>query len=214
MGFKLSMLVGLPSAVGMYLLAKPIILLLYSHGSNGLTTDELSLATQLLQTLAIGVFFLTLLQTMTGILQGAGHQFVPLANLAVGAVVKIVLSIVLIRIPSLNVQGAAIGTAACYGIAALLNVIAMIRYTKPKIRPVSGLLMPLLATAAMGLTAYYLYNRLIESRGNTWACIIAIGAAGVVYLAVLLITGGLRKSDLKEISGRGKPGGNGFGGVE
>ena len=202
MGLKLSILVGLPCAVGMFILSRPIIMLLYSGGK--LTPDELTLATQLLQTLAIGVLFLTLVQTMTGILQGAGHQFVPLINLAIGAAVKVVLSLVLIRIPSLNVQGAAIGTAACYGIAAVLNTIALIRHTKPKIRAVSGLLMPLLSTAAMGFVAYALYKFLSGSMGNTWASLIAIAAAVVVYLAALVVTGGLRISDLKEMSGRGK----------
>lgn len=209
MGFKLSILVGLPSAIGMYILSGAIMQLLYGHS---LTADEMALGTQLLQTLSIGVFFLTLLQTMTGILQGAGHQFVPLLNLFIGAVVKVVLSIVLIQ--KLGVLGAAIGTAACYGIAALLNVIAMIRYTKPKIRPVSGLLMPLLATAAMGAVAYFLYDYLIASMSNMKASLITIVAAVVVYFGVLLVTGGLRISDFKEISGRGKSGNSTINGAE
>ncbi len=209
MGVKLSLLVGMPSAAGMYILAGPIMELLYH---NGLTAQEMVVGVQLLQTLAIGVFFLTLVQTMTGILQGAGHQFWPLLNLLIGGIIKVVLSLVLI--PKLGVQGAAIGTMACYGIAALLNAIFLIYFTRPKIRAVSDLLMPLVATAAMGLAAYYLYNRLAESMGNTLACIIAIAAAGIVYLAVLLITGGLRKSDLKEISGRGREKADTYGGAE
>lgn len=209
MGLKLSLLVGMPSAVGMYMLAGPIMKLLYH---NGLTADEMVVGVQLLQTLAIGVFFLTLVQTMTGILQGAGHQFWPLLNLLIGGIIKVALSLWLI--PKIGVQGAAIGTMACYGIAALLNAVFLIYFTRPKVRALSDLLMPLLATAAMGLTAYLLYNRLLESMGNTLACIITIAAAGVVYLGVLLLTGGLRLSDLKEMSGRGKAKADTYGGME
>lgn len=201
MGLKLSLLVGLPSAVGIYILAGPIMNMLYGQS---LKPDEMLLGTELLQTLSIGVFFLTLLQTMTGILQGAGHQFVPLFNLLIGAVVKVVLSIVLIE--KIGVQGAAIGTAACYGIAALLNTVSMIRYTKPKVHMVSGLLMPLLASAAMGMVAYFLYNYLAVSMDNIKAVLISIVAAVIVYFGVLVITGGLRKSDLMEIKGSKKTG--------
>ncbi len=209
MGLKLAILVGLPSAVGMYILAGAIMKLLYG---NSLTADEMLLGTQLLQTLSIGVFFLTLLQTMTGILQGAGHQFIPLINLGIGAVVKVVLSLVLIK--TMGVQGAAIGTAACYAIAAILNTIFMVYYTRPKVRAGSGILMPLLASAAMGAVAYFLYNYLIASMSNTKAALISIVAAVIVYFGALLITGGLRRSDLSEISGRGKHRGNTTNGAE
>ncbi len=209
MGVKLSLLVGLPSAAGMYILAGPIMQLLYH---NGLTADEMVVGVQLLQTLAIGVFFLTLVQTMTGILQGAGHQFWPLLNLLIGGVIKVVLSLWLI--PKLGVQGAAIGTMACYGIAALLNAAFLIYFTRPKMRMLSDLLMPLLSTAAMGIVAYLLYKQLVKPIGNTWACIITIGAAGAVYLVLLLVSGGLRKSDFKEISGRGRSGSGTISGVE
>lgn len=198
MGFKLAMLIGLPSAAGMFILAKPIIILLYSKG---LTPEELLIGTQLLQTLSIGVLFLTILQTMTGILQGAGHQFIPVFNLIIGAGVKVVLSIVLIRIPSLNINGAAIGTAACYGIAALLNIIAVIKYTKPGIRLYSGLLMPVVSAAVMGLLIYFLYNPLNSSLGNTKATLICIAGAMLVYVIMLFVTGSLRKEDMKYLPG-------------
>jgi stage V sporulation protein B len=208
MGVKLSLLVGLPCAAGMFVLARPIMELLYH---NGLTADEMDIGVELLKTLAIGVFFLTLVQTMTGILQGAGHQFWPLLNLGIGAVVKIVLSLVLI--PRRGVQGAATGTAACYGVAALLNLIFLIYFTRPKLRIVSGLLMPLLATAAMSAAAYFLYDRLIASMSNTKAALITIAAAMIVYFGLLLVTGGLRRSDFKEISGS-RSGGDTIGGAE
>jgi stage V sporulation protein B len=209
MGLKLSLLVGLPSAVGIFILARPIMQLLYH---NGLTSKEMDIGVSLLQILAVGVLFLTLVQTMTGILQGAGHQFWPLFNLGIGAVVKMVLSLVLI--PKLGVQGAAIGTVACYGIAALLNTIFLIYFTRPRVRAVSGLLMPLLATAAMGFAAYFLYNILITLMSNTKSTLIAIVAAVVVYGAVLLLTGGLRPSDIKEIRERGGTDSGTYGGVE
>ncbi|MDD5017940.1 MAG: polysaccharide biosynthesis protein [Eubacteriales bacterium] len=213
MGFKLAILIGLPCAVGMYLLAQPIITLLYSSrlSSGGLSAEEIAvikeglrIGAELLRTLSIGVLFLTMLQTMTGILQGAGKQHIPLINLGIGAVVKVVLSIALIRIPSLNINGAAIGTAACYGIAALLNIAAVIKYTKPNIKAGSGLLMPVISTAVMGAAVYFIYNAASASLGNTKSTLICIAAAIIIYVLMLFITGSLQKEDMAFIPGGGK----------
>ncbi len=198
MGFKLAVLIGLPSAIGMFLLAEPIISMLYSAG---LSAAELEVGAQLLKISAIGVLFLTLLQTMTGVLQGAGKVHIPLINLAVGASVKVILSLILIGIPSLNINGAAIGTAACYGIASMLNVLAVIRVAKPKIQLISGVIMPLLSSAAMGLVVYLMHNSLSSSLGNTTATIISIAGAMLVYLILLFITGAIKSEDMEFIPG-------------
>ncbi len=201
MGFKLSLLVGLPCAVGMFLLAGPIISLLYS---NGLEPQELIVGTQLLQTLSIGVLFLTLLQSMTGVLQGAGHPGIPVLSLAVGAIVKIVISILLIRVPSININGAAIGTAACYGIAALLNVGFVIKHARPSIKPVSGVLMPLVSTAVMGGVIYYMFMGLSPALGVTKVTLICIAAAVIIYVVLLFLTRAVRKEDMEFIPGGGR----------
>ncbi len=201
MGFKLSLLIGLPCAVGMFILAGPIISLLYSKG---LEPDELMVGTQLLQTLSVGVLFLTLLQSMTGVLQGAGHPGIPLFSLALGAIVKIVISILLIRVPSININGAAIGTAACYGIAALLNVGFVLKHTRPSIKPVSGILMPVLSTVVMGAVVFLLYNAAAPSLGSTKAALISIAAAVIVYVVMLFLTRTIRKEDMEFIPGGGR----------
>jgi stage V sporulation protein B len=201
MGFKLSILIGLPCAVGLFILAGPVISLLYS---SGLKPTELAVGTQLLQTLSIGVLFLTFLQTMTGVLQGAGHPGIPLLSLAIGAIVKVLISILLIRVPSININGAAIGTAACYGIAALLNVIFVIKHTKPSIKPFSGLLMPLLSTAVMGGMVYYMFKTLSPALGSAKAAIICIAAAVIIYVVMLFVTKAIRKEDMDYIPGGAK----------
>lgn len=200
MGFKLAILIGVPSAVGMFLLAKPILTFLYS---SRLTDIELTQGAQLLQIMSLAVLFLTLLQTMSGILQGAGKPYIPLVSLVVGAIVKIILSIVLIKVPSLNIKGAAIGTAACYAIASLLNLIAVIKITKPNIKVVSGVLMPIVSTAAMGVLVYFLYGSLEPALGNTKATLLCLLGAVLVYVVMLFVTGAIRKNEMTFL-----PGGN------
>jgi stage V sporulation protein B len=208
MGFKLAVLIGLPCAVGMFILARPIMNLLYS--SENIAAQSLVVGTELLKTLSVGVLFLTMLQTMTGILQGAGRQLIPLVTLGIGAVVKVILSVVLIRMPELNINGAAIGTAACYGVASILNVIAVMRVTKPSIRAWSGLVMPAVSAAVMGIFVYFVAKALMPDyntvTSEVWgplltATLVCIAGAIVVYVIMLFVTGSLRKEDMKYIPG-------------
>jgi stage V sporulation protein B len=141
---------------------------------------------------------------MTGVLQGAGHPTVPLVNLAIGAVIKVVISIVLIRVPSININGAALGTAACYGIAALLNLVYVIKITKPSIKPFSGVIMPLLSTAAMGAVVYFMYHSISPALGSTKSALLCIAAAVLVYIVMLFITRSITKEDMEFIPGGGR----------
>lgn len=200
MGFKLALLVGLPSALGMFLLSDNIVTLLFS---SGYTPAELVVGGQLIKILSIGILFLTMLQTSTGIIQGAGRPYLPLRNLGIGAVVKVALSIILIRMPQFNINGAAIGTVACYTIAALLNIISMQRIAKPNIKPMSGVFMPIVATAFMGASVYIIKYFLLERLGNTTTTLVAIIVAVVVYVLALFITKAISIDDMGYIPGGG-----------
>ena len=116
-GVKMSLIIGLPCGIGLFMLAEPIIALLYpsigpaKHASSG----------ALLEILSIGVIFLTLVQAFTAILQSVNKQFHPVKNLALGLIVKVVLSYMLIGIPNINIKGAAISTTFAYLFVALFN---------------------------------------------------------------------------------------------
>ena len=111
------------------------------------------------------------------------------------------LSLTLIRVPELNINGAAISTAACYGIAAILNVIFVLRVARPNIKPVSGVLMPLISSAVMGIVTYLMYKTLLPELGNTFSTLLTIVGAMFVYVVMLFITGGLQKDDMSFIPG-------------
>ena len=109
-GVRLSLIIGLPCGIGMYMLATPIIALLYSS----LGPEKHATSGGLLEVLSIGVIFLTVVQAFTAILQSVDKPFHPVKNLALGLVVKIILSYVLIGMPSINIKGAAISSTGAY----------------------------------------------------------------------------------------------------
>ncbi|MGI6161806.1 MAG: putative polysaccharide biosynthesis protein [Christensenellales bacterium] len=198
-GLKIAILVGLPCAAGLFVLSTPVLKLLYTD----LTVQELATASGLMSVMSLAVVFLTLVQAMTGVLQGAGHVLRPVVNLAIGAVVKIVLSIVLIRMPGVNIYGAAIGTTACYGVAALLDVVYAVRKTGIKFSVADYIIKPVLSAGVMAAIAYFIFPIAEARLGNTIATFAVIAVAAVVYFAVVLLSGALKKEDLEMI-----PGGN------
>lgn len=197
MGFKLAMLVGLPSAVGFYLLSMPIIKLLYTR----LTLQEYQVSEVLLEIMAIGVLFLTIVQTMTGILQGLGKTYLPVINLFIGVAVKITVSLVFIQMPEINIKGAAIGTVACYTVAAVLDIFCVVKYAKFKFSLTDYIIKPVLAAVFMGAFVYFLYPVLSHAINEKLATAVVILIAIIIYGICIFLFGVLKKEDMEFMPG-------------
>ena len=197
MGIKLAMFIGIPCAVGLFALSAPVIDLLYS-----IDAQRLEIASALMRTSAIGVIFLSLVQTLTGILQGVGKQHIPVINLFIGGIVKVVLMLTLMHNPHIEIQGAAISTAACYTVAGILDAIYLIRYTKLKLNVLDTFIKPLVAALIMGGAAYFSYAFVyskIHSNAVATAGAIVVGAG--LYLICVLWMRMFSEEDLAFIPG-------------
>ena len=75
-GIRTAMIIGMPCSVGLMVLSKPIMLLLYPAQQASAVN-----AAESLFILAFGAIFLSLVQTLTGILQGVKRQLIPVINL-------------------------------------------------------------------------------------------------------------------------------------
>lgn len=202
-GIKLSMLVGLPCAVGLFMLSTPIVHLLYTV-KDPMNIGLFPLAGSLLAVMGIGVFFLTVLQTMTGILQGLGKTYIPVANLFIGIAVKIVLSIVLIRVPEINIKGAYLSSVACYGVAAILDVAFVIKHAKARLKFIDNFVKPLLSVAAMGAALYLVMPKIPLTEYSRTLTIALVALAAVVYVFFIFFFGALTEADMAYIPGGGR----------
>ncbi len=194
-GVKMSLIIGLPCGIGLFMLAEPVIALLYSslgpekHASSG----------ALLEILAIGVIFLTLVQAFTAILQSVNKQFHPVKNLAIGLVVKVILSYILIGMPAINIRGAAISTTISYLVVAVLNW-RDINNTKIKINFIKVSSRTLLSSAFMALATGVTFSLLKSVMGSqSLATLGSIAIAVIVYAVSLFVTGAITKEDLEMI---------------
>lgn len=183
LGLRFALLLSIPCAMGMTVLAEPIMLLLYP-----LQKESAVNAASCLAILAVGIVFLATVQTLTGVLQGVGKQLIPVRNLFLGALVKIIVTYLLTGVPSINVRGAALGTVAAYLVAAALNLMAVRKYTKTRIDGNLTFFKPLLSASVMGGIVAVIHRLTAESLGNSLATLLAIAAGVAVYCFMILKT--------------------------
>ncbi len=181
LGIRTAFILGLPSALGLMILSEPIMCLLYPAQKASAVSAAPSLFI-----LAGGVVFLASVQTLTGVLQGIGKQMIPVRNLTVGALFKVVLTYYLTGISGINIKGAAIGTVAAYMVASALNMAAVKRYTGAVIDRKLTLLKPLAAGFVMGVCVYGTYGLLF------WVikgAMVGVNLANAVATAIAIVTG-------------------------
>lgn len=192
LGLRTAMIIGVPCTFGLMALAEPIMLLIYPMQAESATS-----AAPCLFILAIGIIFLSIAQTMAGILQGLGRPYVAVASLGIGVLVKAAATYVLTGIPSLNVQGAAIGSTLAFGVIGVLNFTAVKKYTGTRFDGKLSVWKPLFSGLVMGavvLAVYYLCRSLI---GNSLSTVLAIGAGAAVYGVMLLRTRAIEVHEIK-----------------
>ncbi len=177
---RTSMLIALPCAVGLCVLAEPILKLLFPSAY----APE---ATLLLQISAFTIIFSVLNQTINGALQGLGKVFVPAMTLAIGATLKLILNLVLIPIPEIGVNGAAIGSVSCHLIASIIGYSVLRKNIKLELTKENFVIKPIIATILMAISAVLAENLLpyiISS--SKLVTIFAIFVAVVVYVLSLI----------------------------
>ncbi len=191
-GLKTMMIIAYPCAVGLIVLAGPILHLLYPT-----KPDEAEMAIHTLQILSLGIVTLSVMRTLSASLQGIGKMTLPVINLGIGAVIKIIATYVLVGIPSLNVNGAAIGTVVAYLTAALLNYRGLRKHADVDLDLGNIFIRPLWASLIMGAGAIGMYKLIFMLHpSNLIASGIAIIFAVIVYFVMVFVTGAVSREEL------------------
>jgi len=186
----ITLIFSLPCAVGMSVLSEPILDLIYNNTN---AKDTLSI-------LALAIVFVSLVMVTNAILQSAGKEKIPVINMLIGGVVKILVNNYLVKNPSINILGASIGTLSCYAVILVLNMSALLRIIKIRFSIIKYIVKPLIAVVLMAFSAVKAFE-LMLGLGSKIALIISIGAAAVVYVMALLAMRTLDEGLISSIPG-------------
>ncbi|MEW6663382.1 MAG: polysaccharide biosynthesis protein [Bacillota bacterium] len=191
---RMTVMLVLPAAVGLFILAEPIGILLFDLAEVGIP----------LKALAPGVLFVGLYQVTSGALQGMGWTYLPVRHLLVGAVVKAGFTYQLTSIPSLGIKGAAAATVLAFCVAFLLNYSSLQHRIGYRFPWRDGLFKPGGAVAIMALVVKYTHGWVGLSLGQAVGALAGVAVGMLVYPVSLLLFGALRREDLLLLPGVGQ----------
>ena len=171
-----------------FVFAEDILYFLYGNGLGNSVVNELEYATKMLQMSSISIIYYALLQTFTAILQSIGKSYIPLISMAVGLVVRIALTIVLVRVDSINIFGAVVSNTVFLGIV----IIALSFYIRSKVeldyKLMKELLYPILIGGVVLVGMRLMHSGLSLVVNYFVSMVISVVLGLVVYLIWVLFS--------------------------
>lgn len=184
-------LIAVPAGCGMFALSERILGLLYSN------PEVVTIAGPNLRILGICAVFAGLNAPLVNMLQAINKQTVPLRNIAIGAVLKIVINFILVGTPEINILGVPIGTTVCYVYIFVSNLICFVKYSGVIPDIFSTIIKPLISGVLCAVAAFSV-NLGLEYFGisQSLSTVVAILAAVIVYVICLALLKTLVREDI------------------
>ncbi len=183
-------IIAIPCGFGIIALAKPILSLLYSSKS------AIDIAAPNLQILGLCAIFAGINAPLVNMLQAIGKVSIPLKNIAIGAVLKIVCNFILVGVPEINIHGVPVGTTVCYAFICIANLFALAKYSNVRVDYYSTLIKPLFAGIGCGVVAYSVNYVLRGTLPERLITVASIAVAGLCYLALLALFNIIKEEDV------------------
>jgi len=187
---RLTILVGLQAVVLFLTLPRQLAGVIFGYPAAG----------EALLVMATGGVFLYLMQTTTAILQGLGRPLLPFRNLIIASVFKLAGIYYLTAVPDLGIRGAAAAMSVHYIVMSCLNLADIHRVTGLSLDLKEFMAKPALCAGLMGLAVFWARQRLfVPGVSPALALVLAVAAGTLAYGAVLIITGSLRREDIRRL---------------
>ncbi len=185
---RFTMVITIPCAVGLAVLAEPVLRLLF--------TDVSQTAIRLMQTGSIAVVFYSLSTLTNGILQGINRMRVPLTNAVISLVTHIIVLFILLQYFELGIYAQLIAFILFGLMMCVLNAFGISRNIDYVQEVKRTFVIPSCASLIMGIVTFGLYTLLAGLIGFRVAVVIAIGVAVVLYAVLLLVMKGFTRAEL------------------
>ena len=186
---KLNMIIAIPAAVGMALLAEPILKLLYAD-TNPMSINMLRLG-------SIAIVFFALSTITNNILQGINRMHTPVIHAGIALVLHVVLLIIMIEVMNLGAYALVIGNVTFALTVCLLNAIALARHLNYRQEMLHTFIIPAISALIMGVVTFGSYKVCDILLGSTIiSTAVSFVASVVVYFAALILLRGVDEDEL------------------
>lgn len=191
---RVTMVISIPCAIGFFVLAKPILMLLLN--------DSSTLASNLLRIGSITVILYSLSTLSNGILQGINRMRDPVIHAILALIIHILAFVVLITGFKLNIYAMVYADIIFAFCMCLFNALSIKRHARYSQEIVKTFLIPLISSGIMGVVVWITYKLLFTlTKNNAIGTILSIGLGVLVYFIVFLLLKGMDKEELSSFPG-------------
>ena len=189
---KFNMLIAIPCAVGMGVLAGPIMRLIFG--------DDSALARNLLTIGAPAVVFFSLSTVTNAVLQSIDLMRKSVTHSAISLAVHVALVVVMLQYLGLGVYGLVIGNVTFALVVCIRNWIAIGKALKYHQEVKTTFLLPLLSAGIMGAGTLALYAGVTALTGRyQLGLLVSIPLAMALYGALIVLTGAVTEEELPDM---------------
>lgn len=189
---KFNMLIAIPSAAGMSVLAGPIMRLVFG--------DSRDLSANILMLGSISIVFYALSTISTAILQGINKLRIPVIHSAISLGIHIILVFGLLQFTHLSTYALVIGNVTFPLVVCILNWFSIERHLNYQQEIIKTFIIPFVSAGLMSAASYFTYYGMDKLTGsNIISTLIAIIIAVIVYFALLIFLRGLNEEELSSL---------------
>ena len=172
---RITGLICMPCAVGLMVLSGPVMALL-----GGYSGEPLKLASQLMSIMGACIIFNSMVLLTNAIMQAHGHANLPVVNMFIGGILKLVAVFVLTANGQIGILGTPIGSFLCYVSITVLNLMTMRRCIPHCPAIMKNVVRSALAAAIMGAAVYGVYF-ILPTQNRLLQCAVPVAAGVAVY---------------------------------
>lgn len=171
-----TILIGIPCTICMYLFSEQILSLLFPNASSG---------AEMLKYASLTIIFVVLTQTINGALQGLGKVNIPVIAFAFGAIIKLIFNILLI--PIIGVNGAILSSLLSHITSFIICFISLKKNIQMSFKTSKFMIKPLISSMIMALVSYFTYTNLYSIVPQKLLLIISLLIGIIAYVILVFV---------------------------
>ena len=192
-------LLAIPAGVGLRVLSRPIMRLLYP-------STDVELGGWILSILAIAVVFVCFMLVCNAIMQAHHLVIIPMITTIIGCLFKLPINYILVGNRQINIKGAPVSILMCFGLIAIMDLVIIKRTLPRSLSLVRAFGKPLVSALVMGLAVWACYGLAssflsgadgLSNSANAVATLFSVAVGGTVYLVLVVALRAISPQDLK-----------------
>jgi len=195
LAMRFTMILSIPCAVGLAVLGKPIISVLFE--------GEVDIPANMLKLGSIAVVFYGMSTLSNGVLQGIDKLNIPVRNAAIALVLHLGILYVTLDTMNLGLYGVVLACVLFAFIMCVLNWLSIKRHLRYKQEIKRTFVIPAISSLIMGIVVFLVNLGLSKVMFGIGSLAISILIGATIYFVVLIKLGGVNEKEIMSFPGGG-----------